>query len=64
MLHTVNVTTHARLSYYLTDAKPTLLIATEQRTGILNIDDLPTRDLNNPVMNLALPRSSQAARSN
>jgi len=55
MLHTVNVTTSRQiLSYYLTDAKPTLLIATEQRTGILNIDDLPTRDLNNPVMNLCL----------
>jgi hypothetical protein len=55
MLHTVNVTTsRSILNYYPRDAKPTLLIATEQQTGILNIDDLPDADLSNPVMNLCL----------
>jgi len=55
MLHTVNVTTaRSLLSYYTMDANPTLLVATEQQTAVLNIDDLPDPDLSNPVMNLCL----------
>ena len=57
MLLTVNKeTARSLLSAYLQEAKPTLLFATEQQTGILNIDDLPIRDLNNPVMNLSLAK--------
>ncbi|MCU0523145.1 MAG: hypothetical protein MUF84_20970, partial [Anaerolineae bacterium] len=57
MLLTTNVTTTRGLlnTYYPAgDARPTLLIATEQRTATLNADDLPSPDFANLVLNVCV----------
>jgi hypothetical protein len=55
MLFTTSVTkTRTILSQYPADTKPTLLIATEQRTATLNVDELPDPDFSNLMLNLCL----------
>ncbi|MEJ5308586.1 MAG: FG-GAP-like repeat-containing protein [Anaerolineae bacterium] len=57
MLLTTNVTTTRSLLNTLYpggNSKSTLLIATEQRTATLNVDDLPNPDFNNLLLNLCV----------